>query len=87
MEGVDPSRAIRLPARGEPRLQPPIHIELHQVVKDQCDRFAALHISGERRVERGGVGGEKVLEPGAVLRVGAAARGKRKQRGEQISAH
>lgn len=87
MKGVHPPRGIHLPAQGKSRLELPVNVELDQVVEEQRDCLAALDVGGERGVEGGRVGGEKVLQPGAASRIGAAARGERKQRCEQDSAH
>ena len=76
VEGVDRAASSRVSQRvARPGLEPAVGVELDQVVEQQRDDLAALHVGGQRGVERRGVGAQVVGEPRA-----ATARRRRRRR-------
>ena len=63
VEGVHRAGRVGLPAGGEAGLELRLGVELDQVVEQQGHHLAALHVVGERGVERRGIGAHVVGEP------------------------
>ena len=63
VKGVAPAGRVGSPTARQPGPEPRRRIELDQVVEQQGDHLAALHVGRAGRVERGGVGAQVVLEP------------------------
>ena len=86
VEGVHGAGRVALPAGREPGPELPLGVELDQVVEQQGYHLAALHVVGERRVERRGIGALIVSETSSRRLAADRAGGDGEQHaGEQAS--